>query len=161
MCSKTTLVATLSVILKLIMVIKLLNFCILIRINWIRFLLQAHYHLDLKMKQEVVIGSLKTGKREAVHYYKMMQSWVIMGKSQWFCELEGKGMIIIQFLTELSYLNQLTEPSATSPAETPLLERLKTGCAQCPSFGAIIKLHVSLMVSGLNHKISTWLGHNL
>lgn len=84
------------------------------------------------MKQEVVIGSLKTGKREAVHYCKMMQLRVIMGKSQSFCALEGKGMIIIQFLTELSYLNQLTEPSATSPAEAPSLERLKARLCPVP-----------------------------
>lgn len=84
------------------------------------------------MKPEVVIRSLKTGKMEAVHYCKMMQLWVIMGKSQWFSSLEGKGMIIIQFLPERSDLNQLTEPSAISPAETPLLERLKVGLCPVP-----------------------------
>lgn len=114
------------------MVIKLLDFCILIRISWICFRLQAYYSLDLKTKQEVVIESLNTGKREAVHCCKMMQLWVIMGKSQRFCALEGKRMIIIQFLTEVSYLNQLTKPSATSPAETPLLERLKAGLGAVP-----------------------------
>lgn len=62
----------------------------------------------------------------------MMQLWVIMGKPQRFCALEGKRMIIIQFLTEVSYLNQLTKPSATSPAETPLLERLKAGLGAVP-----------------------------
>lgn len=90
MCSKTTLVATLSFILKLVMVIKLLDFCILFRIDRIWLLLQAYYNLDLNMKQEVVIGSLKTGKGEAVHYCKVMQLWVITGKPQWFCAL-GKG----------------------------------------------------------------------
>lgn len=125
MCSKPTI----SVILKLITVIKLHDFCMLIRINWICFLLQAYYNLDLKIKKEAM-ASLKTGKRDAVHYCKMMQLWVILGKSQWFCASKGRGIIIIQFFTELSYVNQLTESSATSPAETPLLERLKA--VLCP-----------------------------
>lgn len=41
-----------------------------------------------------------------------------MGKSQWVCALDGKGMVITKLLTELSYLNQLTDPSGMSPAET-------------------------------------------
>lgn len=49
---------------------------------------------------------------------KVTQLWVIMGKSQWVCALDGKGMVITKLLTELSYLNQLTDPSGMSPAET-------------------------------------------
>lgn len=74
--------------------------------------------LDLKIKQEVVIGSLRTEKTEAVHCFKVLQFWVIVGKSQGVCALDRKGMVITKLLTELSCLNQLTDPSGTSPAET-------------------------------------------
>lgn len=106
MCSKTTLVATLSFILKLVMVIKLLDFCILFRIDRIWLLLQAYYNLDLNMKQEVVIGSLKMGKGEAVHYCKVMKLWVITGKPRWFCAL-GKGNSYHSVLPKA----QLSEPT--------------------------------------------------
>lgn len=70
------------------------------------------------------MASLKTGKRDAIHYCKMMQLSVILGKSQWFCALKGKAIIIIQFFTELSYVNQ------RSPLLQALLERLKA--VECP-----------------------------